>query len=276
MHILRYASARTWALLFAGALGVAMTFTFLRTSFATPQLTGIANNLPSVAIPAYAALLMWWCARRLNGLAERRIAILLGAGAWLYAAGSFAWGWMEVAQGIEVPFPGVPDIFYVLMYFPLTAGAWMGLRSSLPKADLRRALLLSAAFSGAAGVAIFGAVGNAIVGGSSGWLSTALSFGYPAFDVVLLLWPALALAIAGGLSEGGFQWGPWTSIIAGFAVLAFTDAMFTVETWNETYQSGGWLDLGWVLAFLLFGAGVSLMLDREAAQARSQVVRSGS
>jgi hypothetical protein len=276
VHILRYASVRTWALLFAGALGVAATFTFLRTSFATPQLAGIANNLPSVAIPAYAALLMWWCARRLESIAERRIAILLGAGAWLYAAGSAAWGWIEAVQGNAVPFPGVPDIFYVLMYLPLTVAAWMGLTSNLTGGDRRRALLLSAAFSAGVGVALFGAVGGAIAGGSSGWLATVLSFAYPAFDVVLLFWPALALAIAGGLSEGGIQWGPWTSIIAGFAVLALTDALFTVETWNETYVSGGWLDLGWILAFLLLGAGVSLMLDRDIASARGRAMRSST
>lgn len=269
MRVIRYASARTWGLVLAGALSIAMTFTFLQSGITDPVLAGIANNLPSTVVTAYAAIMTAWCAGMLpKGATDRRSGYLLACGAALYAIGSVVWAWIEVTRGIEVPFPGLPDVFFLLMYVPLTLALWMGLYARARGNDLFRSLTYSGGLVVLVGFALFGAVGRAIAGGSSSPLMALLSYAYPVFDMVLLLWPALAIEIAGVLASGSRDRAPWRVTILGVCVLALTDAVFTVQTWNGTYSSGGWLDVGWIAAFLCIAAGVSLMVDQLAGDRR--------
>jgi len=49
----------------------------------------------------------------------------------------------------------------------------------------------------------------------------------------------------------------------GILVLICTDTIFAFQTLNETYVSGGLLDTGWILSFVLVGLAAFLQSSRE-------------
>ncbi|TLM91505.1 MAG: hypothetical protein FDZ75_06100, partial [Actinobacteria bacterium] len=162
---LKHVSTRTWIVGALGAFGVAATYTLMHMSASGPQIQGLLNNLPSVALTFIAALITAWCAVQFERSSiERRTLIYLAAGAGFYALGSVAWAYIEMFQGVEVPFPGPPDLFFLLQYVPLTLAAWAGLLSFSGRVKLGPPLVISGVLVVATGAFLAYPLGDQVTG----------------------------------------------------------------------------------------------------------------
>jgi PAS domain S-box-containing protein len=59
------------------------------------------------------------------------------------------------------------------------------------------------------------------------------------------------------------NYGPIIFLAAGILVLIFTDSVFAYETLQDIYVSGGLLDTGWILSFILIGLAAFLQFTQE-------------
>lgn len=244
----------------AAALGIAATYTFLHAGVVSPEIVGALNNLPSVALSAYGGAVTIWVALRYpSGDTRRAVFGLLGIGAFFYVAGSVVWAYYEMFVGPEIPYPGPPDIFFILQYVPLIAGVCMAL-IRVGRSGFGMPLTYSAALVIMAGTPSVTAISRETTSFSASGLQNLLGFLYPVLDLVLL-WPALALGILLIMRRSGYGAIPWWCVVFGIATLTYTDTAFSIQALVGTYQSGGFLDLGWILSFLWMAVGASLMLD---------------
>lgn len=244
----------------AAASGVAATYTFLHAGVVDPEVAGALNNIPSVLLSAYAGgITMRVALRYPRGDIRRAVFGLLGMGALLYMMGSAVWAYYEMFVGPEIPYPGPPDVFFILEYVPLVAAVWLALLR-VGRDEYWIPLSYSAPIVILAGAPAVTAIMRGTSATAASPLQDLLGFLYPALDL-LLLWPALALGILLFTRRAGYGSLPWLCVVVGVATLTYTDTVFTVQTLVGTYQSGGFLDLGWILSFLWIAVGASLMLD---------------
>ncbi len=219
---------------------------------------------------------------------------LLAAGALFYAARrsapgsrrlSRAWGVLAVAQlcyaigdviwfileGVlnQQPFPSLADGFY-LAFYPLFLAGVLALpaRRSTRREWSASALDMAVMLVCASLILWNFLVGPlALAGDSDPWLSQALSLAYPVGDLVMF-WALLVLLYG---RSGEQNRGPLYLLAAGMVVTIVTDCVFSEQSLLGTYVSGGLLDIGWLLGYLLTGlAGMLQATTVETAAERKR------
>lgn len=257
-------SRRTWAVL---GIGLAATLATWGASavlaaqgreFATKAVGDIGEIL---IIAAAAAFILFTASRWDPKDAVRRQWSLVGWAAVAFVVGDIVWAYYEVVQRVEPPYPGAPDIFYVLMYGFMGAGIlWAGLayRHAVP---MRRPV----AISGVLSLAVLALVGYFVVYPLAtedvSAAERAISVLYPVADVVLMIGPALfVLFMVRGLGAGKLA-RPWMAVSAGAVLIALADSGYALLQLHDAYQSGSPVDMGWMLGFSLIAMGASLARD---------------
>lgn len=236
--------------------------------------TAAADLGESVIVSVSAALILWVALRFPRGESIRGQWMFIGIGAALFALGDIAWSYYELVLGADVPFPGVPDIFYVAAYVFVAIGIMWAALAFRSLFDVRPQFMLAALIVLISGIALYFGLLADIVGDVESNLSErVLGAFYPLGDLVLELGPALfILLVAMKLGGGRFAW-PWRAVAAGFFVLAITDTAFTWLDWNELYASGHIVDAGWMLGYALVGFGASIAADVHLAVQKPAVER---
>lgn len=164
------------------------------------------------------------------------VALLVGA------AGSGVYLWYEGVLGVLAPFPSPADPLFLISQLLLAAGLYAHLRHS-------RAQLLDA-----------GAV--AVMGGLAFWLFLGEVFYHDAVltgaqQAVLLARPVATLVVLALAVELWLRCRRSTSsLLLGLAVasLVITETAYTVALAGGWYQTGGPLDSGWHLSWVLWAA----------------------
>jgi diguanylate cyclase (GGDEF)-like protein len=184
---------------------------------------------------------------------------------WGFAAiGMASWGlgnaYFEhsLASGASLPNPSPADIgylcFYPLVYLAVIAARRRG------GARLSAGLWLDGAI-GAAACATLGAVFvldpvlNATEGESLAGALTNIA--YPIGDLTLLAMLVVTTATAGWRGARGLM-----LLAAGMAAFALSDTLYLVENAKGSYQAGGILDAGWLVALILIAAGAAFSSAR--------------
>lgn len=257
------ASART--LIIAG-VGMALAiglFVLVRSGIGGEENAALVANLPSVLGVGFAFAAALWCALQFKGGESlRRQWLFLSLGAGSYFLGMVVWTYYEVVLLQEAPFPGLPDVFFLLVFPLLAVGVFTALSSFRKLFDMRPALVISAVACLLATAAVYFGVGQAILADPEmSALQTALSILYPIGDVWLLLFPVIALIITAVRMRAGTLVRPWWAVSGGLLLIFAADVLFTITTWNGTYVSGSPIDLGWLLGYLLIAIGASLAVD---------------
>jgi len=225
-----------------------LAFTFMSLGFATAG-TWMAMQLPVTA-------------------RARTQAFLLAAGIAAYAFGDLTRMYYEIAKGIDPPYPGVSDLFYgPAMYVPLTVALWSALLSLRRLEHSARPLVIAGATSLVATTVLWFSVLAPVAADPSANLAVrGVALGYPLADVWLLMFPSIVLIMILAGFGGVPLARPWWSIATATLVLAVTDTIYSHQQVHGTYQSGGLLDMGWLVAFGMIVVGITRMLDVYTAE----------
>ncbi|MFI5914411.1 diguanylate cyclase [Dactylosporangium sp. NPDC051541] len=172
----------------------------------------------------------------------------------LFAASFLAAAWADIAfysaalHG-EPPYPGPPDVGYLLQY-PLEAAALMLLvRRRTPRHD--RATLIDAAIVAAGtGFLTYVFIIAPTYMNSGGGLTRLVSLAYPLGDLAVAVVTARLLLGAGRRPVALHLFAVY------MALVSYADGTYLMQTLNGTYQAGNFLDAFWMGAAVCLGAAV--------------------
>jgi hypothetical protein len=255
-------SARTWAVIGVGAAAVALMTALLGLHVGGEGGGVWISDIGEPAIVLVSATLVLWAGGVLGG---RRLGLpwlLIGLGVASFGIGDVVWSVIEVGQGREVPYPGAPDIFYVLMYPLIALGLLVVVRSYRQLVDVRRPALQAGVFGVALCALLYFAFLRPYV------LSQDLSAGeaalnafYPLADVAFALTPAVVVAmIVSRLGGGRLAW-PWWAVICGVVAFALGDIGYAYLSARGLYASGSLTDVAWSFAAVAIAVGASIAWD---------------
>ncbi len=213
----------------------------------------VVDDLGNLASPLFAGACCLAAARRLQGRL-RTTWLLLAGWALTWAAGQAAWCVYEVPLGRTVPFPGLPDVGYVLAV--LFAIAALLVHPYAPTLLHGRLRLLTEALLVATGLlALAWRLVLQQAYATAGDLGPAqvLGLGYPVLDVVVVT--VLALLVARARPGGRLP----LSLVGGSMLLGVAGHF----VYGMLAQAGLWtpgnpVDAAWGLGFLLLAAGAAV------------------
>jgi diguanylate cyclase len=188
---------------------------------------------------------------------------LLSAGLAAMFLGQACFVVYQFALGIEVPFPSLADVFFLVSY-PLLIGALaMFLRaysaSGFPLGPASERLWL------AVGVALFCAVVaypilKPLVAKPGEPLETLLNLLYPVLDFLLLI-PTVLLIRISLRFRGGAVWKVWVRLLGGFLFLCAADILFAYFSQFDWVELTDLVDATYLLAYGFLGLGVLYQRD---------------
>ncbi|MEW5990194.1 MAG: GGDEF domain-containing protein [Chloroflexota bacterium] len=190
--------------------------------------------------------------------------LLVAAGQLAFVIGDILWT-IYAIQG-EDPYPSTADIAYILGYPIIAVGLLLAIRMRVTGGD--RAGLLDAAIlaTGAAVVWWAFVLGPLAAYADPEPVSFAVSVAYPIGDL-LLIGMALGLMMTPGARTVAFR-----VLVASLVTMLVADLAFGLQTLDESYVEGGWLDGLWLLAYLLFATAAVHPTMAEAFEPRPVAV----
>ncbi len=239
MTIISRDTAKHWAWAAVPAIGAVLMLVF----FALP-----ADSVEQSVVYDFvglAAVAVALVAIRLHRPAGWLPWLLLAAGQLAFVVGDILWT-LYSAQG-EDPFPSLADASYLLGYPLMALGLIVAIRRRITGGD--RAGLLDAAIlaTGAAVVWWAFVLGPLSAASDPEPVTFAISIAYPVGDL-LLIGMALALVMTPGARSPSFG-----LLLGSLVLLLVADLVFGLQSLEETYTGGTWLDGVWLLSYIAFG-----------------------
>lgn len=222
----------------------------------------VADVGSTVVSSAAAAVVLLTARRYRAGEPYRRYWTLIGAGILVYAVGDLIWAFYELGSG-DVPYPGLPDVFYFAEYVFLGAAlvlAAMGYRALL---DVRTPSIIAVTVCVVLAAGLwFGYLGPTVAADPGiPLIEKLVSIGYPMADVFIALGPALLLFLLTRQLAGGRLGWPWLPVVLGAVMLAASDTGYALAEATGSYATGGVLEYGWMLAHVLLAFGALIGRD---------------
>ncbi|MDE3131383.1 MAG: diguanylate cyclase, partial [Acidobacteriota bacterium] len=149
---------------------------------------------------------------------------------------------------LTVPFPSPGDVVSLAMYPVLMVAIGLLVRRRSQRADGPGAVDALIITLGLALVSTILLIAPYVNDRSLSLLPKLVSIGYPLGDIVLLA-AGIRLAVDGGKRRPSFY-----LLIAGLVSLLVTDDVYGILTLHGAYHRQHWLDFGWILFYLLWGA----------------------
>jgi PAS domain S-box-containing protein len=211
----------------------------------------ILLNILSTQCLFYAAISSWRLHRK-----DYIAWMILAVAQLFWAIGDIINGYYELALH-ETPFPSLADIPYVLRYILFLVGIMLVLPSMQISFRERLKIIMDMAIVAIASLLFFWSLiisPTIELNIESDPLILALSVAYPALDLMLLF--ALIDLLLRRLTAPMQR----TIIIlaASTIFLIATDSIYNIQVLHGTYENGGFLDIGFPIAYILIGlAGLS-------------------
>lgn len=193
--------------------------------------------------------------------------LLLGLGVTMYAIGDVIWTILELFMG-KSPYPSLADVFYVAEYAFFLAAIVLAIRSyrGLVKVGRPTLVALAVAILGLGFVYVLLLRPYIFPGAAElGVLGVIVSTLYPVADVVLMLAPAVALALVVAQLGAGKLARPWWVVVGGALAYALTDSLYSYADWAGTGLTAT-MDMGWIFANMLFAMASLVALRIYAEQ----------
>ncbi|MGB6298730.1 MAG: hypothetical protein WBF90_21470 [Rivularia sp. (in: cyanobacteria)] len=205
-----------------------------------------------------------WRSRQI--VSGRIVWLLFGIGMLSYCLGGIIFGVIEIILKQD-PTPSVADIFFVVTYLLVGIGMVLAVASRRINLEGWQWIIVFA-------IAAFGSALAWLISQPSSeetnTIVTFLNWFYVVSDVLLLIIAtSLLLAFWGGRASL-----PWQMIAVATFSLYIADIW---AKWAETkvanYESGGLLEVGWVLSGVLFGMGAALEFEASSKRSRRERTR---
>jgi signal transduction histidine kinase len=186
-------------------------------------------------------------------IAKRRAWRLLGAAAFLWGTGRLIWAWLDLTGGSGASFPSPADAF-LLAAIPLVAAGVLSwptapVRALAQVRTLLDGLLTATSLLFASWALVLGPTYHA---GGADLAPRVIGLAFPIGDLVLLTIAFSVLARTRGRAI--VQPALIAAAIVSFGV---ADSAFAYLAGKDAYARGAWLDLGWLIGWLLV-AGAAL------------------
>lgn len=173
--------------------------------------------------------------------------LLLAIGQFMFFLGDLTWSIFELVMGLE-PYPSIADLFY-LAYYPLFAiGIFMLPKNPFSQLRQFKTIIDISLIILSSGLIfwIF-LISPNLASNPSDFISLVISIIYVVLDFVLLF----ALIILLFEKLGLFSKRPYILLAAGIGVQIITDTIYSYQVTDLSYVSGGILDIGWIIGFVL-------------------------
>jgi hypothetical protein len=149
--------------------------------------------------------------------------------------------------------------FWVVSLFFLAAIV-LAVRAYAGLVPIKRPLLLGGAVAVLAAIAVYVFLLQPYIFPGTAGLERVVSTLYPMGDVVLMLGPAITLALVVSQLGAGRLARPWWFVVLGALVFAFADSFYSYADWAGTGLTPA-MDMGWLVANLLFAVGALVARD---------------
>jgi len=221
-------------------------------------------------IIGYIAAALLFAAAKQSYRQSRRLFLvwgIFGLAQFASATGELIWTILEIGFG-QTPFPSIADISY-LAYYPLF---FFGIILLPGKNYSFREWIKKGLDIGIMVIASILVFWNFLIGPITAvasedlYLSQVLNLAYPTGDL-LLLWALLAMLY----NHSNIRLNkPILLLGVSIGFLIATDCIFSYQSLSGTYISGGVLDIGWVIAYLVTGlAGLTQILSTSSQEITS-------
>jgi hypothetical protein len=164
----------------------------------------------------------------------------------------------QFALGVEVPFPSLVDIFFLLSYPLIIAALLKFLRaytaSGFPIGPASERVWLAAAVTVLCAVIGYPIL-KPVVTTPAPPMETLLNVIYPVMDFFLLVPTALLIRISLRF-RGGAVWKVWATLLGGLVFLCAADALFAWFSQLHRTDLVDLVDLTYLLSYGLFALGV--------------------
>ena len=244
---------------FPGALILAACIVLLSVAFSillSGEARTAASDLLAVLVDLLAAVGFIWAAQR-SALCGRHVVLawmVLTLGQLTHTVGDILWTYSEVALH-QAPFPSLADGWFLAQYPLFALGILLLPRVSLTSGEKLKVLLDMGMVMIASAMIFWILLIAPIIESSAGadFYTMTLAVAYPVMDLLLLF--ALIELLFRRIES--LRPGPILLLAFATAVMIGTDFIVFGQTLQNTYDSGGLLDTGWIVAYLSFGlAGV--------------------
>ncbi len=188
--------------------------------------------------------------------------ILLGLGVLSEVIGQIIFTYYEQITRQPAPFPSWADAAYLTLYPSLLLGILALPARTLRAADRLRILvdglmLIAAAIT----VSWVFVLGPTILQGGETFIGKVVSAAYPLWDLVLIV---CLLLLAVNPVDKALR--PVVRLLAlALGVIVVADSLLDIENLHNAYATGGLLDVGWPLGFMLVALAAGVMRRAMAA-----------
>ncbi|MDQ3099657.1 MAG: hypothetical protein M3Q44_07985 [bacterium] len=201
------------------------------------------------------------------GLFKSKVGIALAcisAGLITWGIGQMFWSiYYNVILGIEVPYPSLADIGYILswplwsigiIHLARATGAHVSLKSMMGKLLLFIVPIIFIALSYYLLIVV--ARDGTITDLSESYAKIFFDLAYPIGDVVILTLAVLIFGLSINYLGGKYRISILT-LLLGFVINYIVDFAFSYTTTQETYYNGHWVDLLFPTAMMLIAVAVN-------------------
>ena len=205
------------------SMGQSLLYDLVGISSAAAILVGTRRHRPALSVPWY----------------------LFSAGMLAFAVGDVLFNSYARIWHHDPPVPSVADVFYLGGY-PLLAVGLVLLVLRMQSKDRRVGLIDAGLLTVAFGVCHWIFVMHPLLTGSSDPAGKLVALSYPAMDVVLLA-ALVFLALTPARRAVSYRY-----VSASVVLLLVADEIYSISP--ASYTGTSWLDTGWLLSYVLWGA----------------------
>jgi diguanylate cyclase len=226
-------------------LGYAMWLAF---GWGGPGVLSVVSDLGSLVVEALAFVCVVLAIGSTSG--RQRVAwVAMAAGLASWFVGDAIWAIYELVLDVEVPFPSLADVgyllFYVCTFIVLVMLPTGNAGATLARLFLDGQLLAVSLFA----LAWVSGLDDVVAAGGADPFSFGLALFYPLADLALFTMAALMLSRAGPGQRLTIS-----LLATGIAAVAIADSVFLYLDANGTYLSGNVIDILWASGLMLMAA----------------------
>lgn len=188
--------------------------------------------------------------------------LFLGLGQASYGIGLVIWTYYNIVLHVEIPYPSVADVFFIVFFSILMAYGCLSLLKIYTPFISKKSLLEALGIFILSGVFIY-AINKPDVSNNLAPLVRITNIAYPLVDTLLLSLAFITLRISGGKVKMGMA-----TLVFGFMLQVAADLFYTYRTAHELYWNGDVSDMIYTISGTVILIAIIKIIDQFEAPAR--------